>query len=37
MKTHGGWHLQRHVDGALTWTAPNGRTFHVDHTGQYDS
>ena len=37
MKTHGGRHLERHDDGALTWTAPNGRTFHVDHTGQYDS
>jgi hypothetical protein len=37
MKTHGGWQLELHEDGAVTWTAPNGRQFHVDATGQLDS
>lgn len=37
MKTHGGWRLAMHSDSSLTWTAPNGREFRSDATGQFES
>ncbi|HET7667184.1 MAG TPA: DUF222 domain-containing protein, partial [Mycobacterium sp.] len=36
-KTHGGWRLQLHTDGSVTWTSPSGRhVFHVDPQGQLE-
>ena len=36
LKTHGGWQLQLHPDGAATWTAPGGRTYHVEAQPQLE-
>lgn len=29
LKTHGGWHLISHPDGACDWTSPQGKKYHV--------
>jgi hypothetical protein len=36
MKTHSRWRYQLHKTGAITWTAPNQRTFNVDPVGQLE-
>ena len=33
VKTHSTWHYERRPDGALLWTSPLGRTYHVDENG----
>jgi hypothetical protein len=29
LKTHGGWRIESHADGACTWTSPQGKVHHV--------
>ena len=36
MKTHGGWSLELHDDGSVTWSSPSGYVFNVDPVGQLE-